>query len=105
MKKIVIFLSTLSIMLGISVLVDSNANVINASGKATCLSGGEGANSCSVDAGIDILGVGVTTSCSVSCNDGYFACCGVGCYCYPVGTPFNHVTKTDISTGGVQVKH
>lgn len=43
-----------------------------------CLSGGCGANQCS-------RGVGSALECSVSCNSGYFACCGdlvsYGCHC------------------------
>ena len=46
-----------------------------------CISGGPGAMECSIGAGIDVVGVGVTYECSVTCGSGYYACCGVGCSC------------------------
>lgn len=46
-----------------------------------CYAGGEGSMSCSIDAGIEILGVGVAGGCSVSCNNGYYACCSLRCTC------------------------
>lgn len=46
-----------------------------------CYSGGKGSNSCSIDGGITIAGYGVSTACSVSCNSGYYACCGIRCTC------------------------
>lgn len=46
-----------------------------------CHSGGSGSNSCSIDGGITIAGYGVSTACSVSCNSGYYACCGIRCTC------------------------
>lgn len=50
-----------------------------------CYSGGPGSNSCSIDAGIEILGVGVAGGCSVSCNSGYYACCSLRCTCINEG--------------------
>ena len=46
-----------------------------------CFAGGVGSNACSIDAGIEILGVGVAGGCSVSCNQGYYACCSMTCTC------------------------
>lgn len=46
-----------------------------------CYSGGHGAMSCSIEGGIQILNNGVSTKCEVSCRDGYYACCGIGCKC------------------------
>ena len=46
-----------------------------------CYSGGPGASSCSIEAGIDIVGSGMSGSCSVSCNQGYYACCSIRCIC------------------------
>lgn len=48
-----------------------------------CIEGGKGSIQCSIDAGIEILGVGVSASCSTSCKDGYYACCGIRCTCKP----------------------
>ncbi len=39
---------------------------------STCLAGGCGSSSCSLDASVSSTGV----ACSVSCNSGYYACCG-----------------------------
>jgi len=52
-------------------------------GFFTCYNGGPGAIECSIAAGIDIAGYGVTTGCSIKCKDGYYACCGIHCRCYP----------------------
>ncbi|MBE6221231.1 MAG: hypothetical protein E7127_06305 [Rikenellaceae bacterium] len=46
-----------------------------------CHSGGEGALSCSINGGVEIVGVGVTEGCSVSCQGDYFACCATECRC------------------------
>jgi hypothetical protein len=53
----------------------------NGSGNNYCWSGGPGSNACSIDAGIDIMGFGVSAACSVSCDSGYYACCGLRCTC------------------------
>ncbi len=49
--------------------------------KPYCYNGGPGSTSCSIEGGLDILGVGVSASCSVSCMGGYYACCGIRCTC------------------------
>jgi hypothetical protein len=46
-----------------------------------CYNGGRGATSCSISGGIDIKGGGVSASCDVSCQTGYYACCGIRCTC------------------------
>ena len=46
-----------------------------------CYNGGPGSQSCSIAGGIEIVGVGVTAACSVSCYEGYYACCGIRCQC------------------------
>ena len=46
-----------------------------------CLHGGTGSTSCSIEAGVSILEFGVSEGCSVSCKDGYYACCGIRCTC------------------------
>ena len=47
-----------------------------------CYYGGKGSKSCSIPTGIEMKG-GVSIECSVSCNDGYYACCGLSCICRP----------------------
>jgi hypothetical protein len=46
-----------------------------------CHSGGIGSTSCSISAGVNILGNGTTTGCSVACSGGYYACCSLRCTC------------------------
>jgi hypothetical protein len=47
-----------------------------------CISGGDGADSCSLDGDIDIAGTGGGVGCSVGCRSGYDACCSItGCHC------------------------
>lgn len=46
-----------------------------------CYNGGPGSTSCSIGAGISIGQGGVSGDCSVSCQDGYYACCGIRCTC------------------------
>lgn len=41
----------------------------------TCSSGGPGSSSCTVSANIGIGDGSGGTSCSVTCNSGYYACC------------------------------
>lgn len=52
-------------------------------GKMFCKYGGPGASACEIPAGIDINGE-TSFSCSVTCIEGYYACCGIGCKCLPV---------------------
>lgn len=47
-----------------------------------CYNGGSGSQSCEIPAGIKLPG-GVTTGCSVSCFEGFYACCGLNCVCLP----------------------
>ena len=46
-----------------------------------CIAGGEGASSCEIGGGLDVVGYGVSVACSVTCDNGYYACCGLGCKC------------------------
>lgn len=48
--------------------------------ELTCYTGGKGEKECKVEPGIKI-GDFVTTGCGVTCEDGYYACCGVRCIC------------------------
>ncbi len=48
-----------------------------------CYNGGVGAISCSIDAGIDVFGFGLSSKCEVSCSAGFYACCGLRCICIP----------------------
>lgn len=45
-----------------------------------CHNGGPGATNCSIDAGIS-MGASLTTACSVTCGSGFYACCGLRCFC------------------------
>lgn len=47
-----------------------------------CLAGGKNSTSCSIEGGIE-LDLGVTISCSVSCNEKAYACCHLKCECIP----------------------
>ena len=46
-----------------------------------CVSGGRGAISCSIGADVDFGGAGGGGNCSVSCGEGFYACCGFRCRC------------------------
>lgn len=49
----------------------------------SCYNGGPGSTSCSIEAGIQIAGYGVSGGGSVSCESGMYACCGLSCTCKP----------------------
>lgn len=51
------------------------------SGWNICYNGGPGSTSCTIEAGVDAFGGGVSTGCQVSCESGYYACCGLRCTC------------------------
>ena len=61
----------------LSLLALSNVEAL-ANDEATpfCYSGGPGAYSCSIDAGVRIAG-----GCSVGCREEYYACCSLRCTC------------------------
>lgn len=53
-----------------------------------CFSGGPGSSSCSIGGGVGVRSisknkkdVGIDYNCSVSCKEGYYACCGIRCTC------------------------
>lgn len=48
--------------------------------EMVCINGGVGAASCQISPGIKI-GNDISVGCSVTCNEGSYACCGIGCYC------------------------
>lgn len=52
-----------------------------ADGSNYCYNGGRGATSCFISGGIDIKGGGASAACDVSCQTGYYACCGIRCTC------------------------
>lgn len=50
--------------------------------ETICYNGGPGNKSCSIAAGVEING-STSIGCSVTCIDGYYACCGLSCICRP----------------------
>lgn len=46
-----------------------------------CHNGGPGSTSCSIEAGIDLMGSGTSVGCSVSCKENYYSCCSLRCIC------------------------
>lgn len=59
-----------------------NINALAAVQEAkSCYSGGAGSSACSIEAGIEIMGVGVSAGCSIQCKDGYYSCCSIRCTC------------------------
>lgn len=50
-----------------------------------CHNGGPGATQCSISAGTNIVGVGVSAGCSVTCGGNTYACCSLRyiCVSYP----------------------
>ncbi len=58
-----------------------NVEAISADENPFCYNGGVGASQCSIEGGITILNFGVSANCSVTCNSGYYACCGIRCTC------------------------
>ena len=49
--------------------------LVNGHNSGACGSGGPGAVSCSLSTTITVLGVSTTRTSSVTCGDGYYACC------------------------------
>ncbi len=91
MKKVVYIAIVLLLALSVSLFVkanitrsffDSNVEAL-ADGESSsfCYSGGRGASHCTIKGGIEILGCGFSIDCEVTCRDGYYACCGIGCTC------------------------
>lgn len=62
-------------------LMMKNLEVLTKNESSDCWNGGPGATQCSIEAGTEILGVGVSAGCSVTCGDGYYACCSLRCVC------------------------
>ena len=50
-----------------------------------CIKGGPGIVSCSNDGCVPVCLGGLGDHCSITCNQGYYACCGYTCTCIPNG--------------------
>lgn len=91
MHKSFVFIVITIMILAISSLIKSNLSqtsifvenveLLTTPEAETCYAGGPGATECSISAGIEIAGVGVSVGCSVSCGSGYYACCSIKCRC------------------------
>lgn len=68
---------------GIAYIVQNNIETLSSDDMdgSSCFAGGPRAVSCSLGAGVGIGGATGDASCTVTCSDGYYACCGVGCKC------------------------
>ena len=91
MKK-VIFVLVCSIAISLSAAFVSNrfnknsiffqnVDLLAENEGSNCHSGGPGASACNTEAGVTILGIEIKVGCSVTCNAGYYACCGLKCVC------------------------
>lgn len=61
---------------------DDGVSALFQAAEDGCISGGEGAETCSLGGDIEIVGVGGGVECDVSCREGYDACCDTsGCHC------------------------
>lgn len=67
-----------------TIVTISQIETLSKSETPECHSGGIGAISCSISAGIQ-FDLGVSGGCSVTCISGYYACCNLRCECkkYP----------------------
>lgn len=65
----------------INFLFNPNIDALSQVEVNVCYNGGVGSNQCSIEGGITIAGSGVSANCSVSCDPGYYACCGIRCTC------------------------
>ncbi len=94
MKKIYALIAAIIVLAAASVAIIVNAGKPDSFFEANvealanvedvyCYNGGIGASQCEIEAGITIAGHGVSATCSVTCRDGYYACCGIRCVCVP----------------------
>lgn len=57
-------------------VMSSEGNNVENPKISSCASGGEGATSCSFSGKVGVATSSISISCSVSCRQGYYACCG-----------------------------
>ena len=69
-----------------SLFFQRNIDALKSLPGLPCRTGGPGARSCSIKAGVTIMGVAVDAECSIECRDGYYACCSFECYCIEIGS-------------------
>lgn len=81
MKRVVNISLVLMLMFANIVLAFADTNPDDGEDKVRCFNGGVGASHCSIAAGIDVFGLGLSSDCSVDCREGYYACCGLRCVC------------------------
>ena len=58
-----------------------NVDLLAESEGSDCYSGGPGSSNCTIEAGVKFLGIEIKVGCSVTCGEGYYACCGLRCVC------------------------
>lgn len=91
MKK-VIFVLVCSIAISLSAAFVSNrfnknsiffqnVDLLAENEGSDCYSGGPGSSNCTIEAGVKFLGIEIKVGCSVTCGEGYYACCGLRCVC------------------------
>lgn len=99
MKKVFILIMSLVMIILVSAVIvsgiagnNNNATLWKANLEALseiespyCHNGGPGATQCSISAGTNIVGVGVSAGCSVTCGGNTYACCSLRyiCVSYP----------------------
>ena len=79
--SIILVLTSIGDRVSDTYLFDTNVEVLAANDIPYCYNGGQGAIQCEIEGGITILEIGVSATCSVTCRDGYYACCGIKCTC------------------------
>lgn len=84
MKRVMLLLALSNAVLFAVISCKNEQTAIADKETATteCYSGGNGTRHCDIPAGIDINGE-TSVGCSVTCDEGYYACCGTTCKCLP----------------------
>lgn len=80
MKKRILSISfTLLMLVGCfsiqSAYAKKDGSSVGEPGSTECLAGGPGATSCTINFSVMFLGQETTTTSTVTCGDGYYACC------------------------------
>lgn len=90
LSLVMIILASAVIVTGIAgnnnaTLWKANLEALSEIESPYCHNGGPGATQCSISAGTNIVGVGVSAGCSVTCGGNTYACCSLRCICvsYP----------------------
>lgn len=85
MKKVYLTLVMLALANILLFATKNQQETVSTLSSEGCRHGGIGASGCSIGVDLNVMGDGLGGNCKVTCEAGYYACCGISCTCKKKG--------------------